>query len=366
LKSRVDDWRKHPDDDGTLMRGGPLRIAEDWLQRRGEELADDERGYIDCSLKHESLEREQKGRLLHRTAQMRALACVLLGAIVAGLAFAAWSNRDYVTLRAATLAELLFPKTLTPQAVRALKPQDRFRECASCPEMVVVPAGEFTMGSPATEVGRQDVEGPQHKVMFANAFAVSRFEITFDEWDACVTLGGCPFRPGDQGWGRGARPVININAEDVQLYVGWLRKRTGRPYRLLSEAEWEYAARAGSEKAYSWGGEIGVRNANCLGCGSQWDNDRSGPVGSFAANAFGLHDMHGNVFEWLEDCYHDSYAGAPADGVAMTSGDCRYRVFRGGSFNEEPKFLRSASRFYAAWDSRTALLGIRVARTLAP
>jgi formylglycine-generating enzyme required for sulfatase activity len=364
LKSRVDDWRKHPDDDGTLMRGGPLRIAEDWLQRRGEELAEDEWGYIDCSLKHETFEREQRDKLLQRTGQMRALACASLVAIVAGLAFATWSNWDYVKLRTKLLVELLFPRTLSAEAVRALKPGDHFKECAGCPEMVVVPAGAFMMGSPETEKYREDHEGPQHKVTLASAFAVSRFEITFDEWDACVTLGGCTLRPGDQGWGHGRQPVINVGWYDIQPYVAWLRKRTGKPYRLLSEAEWEYAARAGSDRPYSWGDEIGVGNASCRTCGSRWDNDRPAPVGSLAPNAFGLHDMLGNVLEWVEDCYQDNYAGAPADGATITSENCNRRVVRGGSFTDPPKCLRSAYRFFAPWENRGVQTGFRIGRTL--
>jgi formylglycine-generating enzyme required for sulfatase activity len=141
-------------------------------------------------------------------------------------------------------------------------------------------------------------EGPQHKVTIAKPFAVSKFAVTFDEWDACVVLGGCP-QASDSGFGRGKRPVINVNWDDAQQYVAWLSRMTGRPYRLLTEAAWEYAARAGSTTAYFWGDEIGVGNANCKGCGNQTDNRETSPVGSFKPNAFGLYDTHGNVWQWV-------------------------------------------------------------------
>ena len=168
--------------------------------------------------------------------------------------------------------------------------------------MIVVPAGEFMMGSPVSEKGRSDDEGPQHKVMFAKPFAVSKFAVTFEQWDACVAVGGCGYySPSDTGWGRATRPVIYVNWDEAQNYVAWLSKMTGQTYRLLSEAEWEYAARAGTQTAYPWGDEIGKGNANCNGCSSQWDNKQTAPVGSFAPNAFGLYEMYGNVWQWLQD-----------------------------------------------------------------
>ena len=214
-----------------------------------------------------------------------------------------------------------------------------------CPQMLVVPAGSFTMGSPENEPGRSSNEGPQHKVTIAQQFGVGQFELTFDEWDACVADGGCNgYRPSDQGWGRGQRPVINVLWDDAKAYVAWLAKKTGKPYRLLTEAEYEYAARAGTTTAYPWGGAIGKNNANCDGCGSRWDNKQTAPVGSFAPNGFGLYDMVGNVWAWTEDCYHDSYIGAPTDGSAWTSGDCRRRIFRGGSWFRDSAQVLSAPR----------------------
>ena len=154
-------------------------------------------------------------------------------------------------------------------------------------------------------------------------FAVSKFEVTFDEWDACVAYGGCAQHVLTATGGRGTQPVINVSWDDAKHYVAWLSKMTGKPYRLLTEAEWEYAARAGTTTAYSWGDEIGKGNANCNGCGSQWDNTTR-PLRSARSRPmqFGLHDMHGNVWEWVEDCYQSNYNGAPTDGSAWTTGDC--------------------------------------------
>ena len=217
----------------------------------------------------------------------------------------------------------------------AMRPGKVFRDCPECPEMVVVPAGSFTMGSPSSEKGRYDGEGPQHRVTIPEPFAVGKYEVTFAEWDACVAAGGCyGHRLYDPGWGRGQRPVIVVSWEDAKAYVGWLSRKTGERYRLLSEAEWEYAARAGTRTRYHWGHSIGRNQANCDGCGSRWDDEKTAPVGSFPANGFGLHDVHGNVWEWVEDCWHGSYAGAPTDGRAWaTGGDCERRVLRGGSWN---------------------------------
>ena len=249
----------------------------------------------------------------------------------------------------------------------AMRPGKVFRDCPECPEMVVVPAGSFMMGSPSSERSRGNDEGPQHGVTIPEPFAVGKYEVTFAEWDACVAAGGCNgHRPGDRGWGRGQRPVIDVNWGDAKAYVGWLSRKTGERYRLLSEAEWEYAARAGTRTRYHWGHSIGRNQANCDGCGSRWDDEKTAPVGSFPANGFGLHDVHGNVWEWVEDCWHGSYAGAPTDGRAWaTGGDCERRVLRGGSWNFIPWFLRSAFRFRLTAGGRLYSFGFRVARTLA-
>jgi formylglycine-generating enzyme required for sulfatase activity len=237
--------------------------------------------------------------------------------------------------------------------------------------MIVVPSGTFTMGSPSDEEGRSDNEGPRNQVTIANPFAVSRFELTFVEWDTCVAYGYCNRRVGDNRWGRGRRPVINVSWDHAQSYVEWLSDITGKKYRLLSEAEYEHATRAGSQTAYPWGNDIklnGAAMANCHGCGSQWDH--TAPVGSFPPNAFGLYDMVGNVWQWTDDCYQESYKGAPADGSAWTNGPtwtndfCADRVVRGGAWLSDS--VRSASRHSDSADVRNGSIGFRVARTLAP
>ncbi len=239
------------------------------------------------------------------------------------------------------------------------------KDCPECPEMVVVPAGSFMMGSPDSEVERNSIEGPQHRLTIPRPFAVGKFEVTFEEWDACVAGGGCNgYRPNDQGWGRGKRPVINVSWDDAKTYVAWLSRKTGKPYRLLTEAEWEYAARAGTNTRYWWGDEIGSGNANCdTACGDSFRY--TAPVGSFKPNGFGLHDMLGNVWEWTEDCWNGNYNSAPTDGTAWLGSDCGRRVLRGGSWILNPGNVRSAVRMGGVTASRSYRYGIgfRVART---
>ena len=250
---------------------------------------------------------------------------------------------------------------------RQWTPGRRFRDCPDCPEMVVVPAGRFRMGCLSSDDACQDREKPVRTVRIDALFALSAHEVTFSEWDACVSAGGCGgHRPGDRGWGRGDRPVINVSWDDARSYVSWLSRRTGETYRLPSESEWEYAARAGSTSKYSWGNEVGRNRANCNGCGSRWDGQRTAPVGSFAPNEFGLYDMHGNVYEWVEDCWNGSYASAPSDGGARLSGDCAERVLRGGSWFIDPRDLRAAYRLWSSTGFRVINFGFRVARTLTP
>ena len=240
-------------------------------------------------------------------------------------------------------------------------PNETFQDCDECPKMVVIPSGRFTMGSSRGEAGHKDNEEPLHRVRIDYQFAVGVYEVTFAEWYACVDAGGCGnYIPDDWRWGRGNRPVINVNWDDAQSYVRWLSARTGKTYRLLSEAEWEYVARAGTETAYSWGDSIGVNRANCVGCGDEWD--KTAPVGSFAANAWGVHDMHGNVEEWVQDCWNENYEGAPTDGSAWWSEECNRRVVRGGPWYYTPKNMRSASRSSDFSDYRFRGLGFRVAR----
>lgn len=248
-------------------------------------------------------------------------------------------------------------QTATSQTTSTVPATSVFRDCAECPEMVAIPAGAFMMGSPSSERGREPYEGPRHQVSI-RAFVASTHEITFEQWAACVAGGGCRSNtaPPDQGWGRSNRPVINVSWDHAQEYVRWLSTRTGRRYRLLTEAEWEYAARAGTTTPYNTGRSI---NASQARFGSQ----QTDPVGSYPPNAFGLHDVHGNVYEWVEDCWNENYNYAPTDGRAWTGGDCQFRVLRGGSFRAHPLGVRSAMRFGPVNRlHRAEVFGFRVAR----
>ncbi len=247
---------------------------------------------------------------------------------------------------------------LAAALVLAQGPGETFKECGPCPEMVVIPAGAFMMGSPASEEWRGGDEGPRHRVAIPRAFALGRFEVTFAEWDACVAGGGCDaYRPPDRGWGRGNRPVVNVDRDGAKAYARWLSRQTGADYRLPSEAEWEYAARAGTTAARYWGAAIGLDRANCDGCGGPWNGGRTAPVGSFDANAFGLHDMLGNVWEWVEGCWSARY-GAPAGET------CGTRVVRGASWFNEPSIVRAANRLALDPRFRSSNVGFRIARTL--
>ena len=243
-----------------------------------------------------------------------------------------------------------------------------FRDCFECPEMVVVPAGTFNMGSNASEKGRNDDEGPVHQVTISVPFAVGKYEVTFSEWDVCVAAGGCGgYRLDDEGWGRGNRPVINVVWEDAYAFVHWLSSETGKQYRLLSESEWEYVARAGTTGSFNFGSKISKDLASYFRFTFSNARIKTFPVGSFPPNRFGLHDMHGNVYEWVEDCWHENYVGAPVNGsVWMSGGDCNKRVLRGGSCLSKPRDLRAANRDGDGTGDRYKDVGFRVARTLTP
>ena len=251
---------------------------------------------------------------------------------------------------------------------------ESFRDCEEwerwCPDMVVVPAGSFMMGSPEGEAGRYGwygwEEGPQHRVTIREPFAVGAYEVTFEEWDACLANGGCDgYRPYDEGWGRGRQPVIYVSWQDAQAYVSWLSGKTGKEYRLLSEAEWEYAARAGNRARYSFGDEITESDANY-----NMNIGKTQPVGSYRTNGYGLYDMHGNVWEWVQDCRNGSYRGAPSNGDAweewIVSVGCFSRVLRGGCWFNYSGNLRSANHSWGDPGLRNYFLGFRVARTLEP
>ena len=248
---------------------------------------------------------------------------------------------------------------LSPARTSSKMPGETFRDCPECPEMVVIPAGDFDMG--ANEIA---VEKPVHRVAIGQPFAIGRREITFAEWDQCVAAGACKYRPDDHGWGRGDRPVIDVSWDDAEVFLAWLSQKTGQIYRLPTEAEWEYAARGGTTSPYWWGHDVGTGLANCDGCGAPGGGSKTTPAGSFRPNAFGLYDTAGNAAEWVEDCWNDSYRGAPQDGSAWTSGQCRLRVLRGGSFGSKPALIRSAARFRYDQDVRYFANGFRAARDL--
>jgi len=237
--------------------------------------------------------------------------------------------------------------------------------------MVVVRAGQLVEGSPPSEVGRSINEGPQHQVTINSYFAVARFETTFAEWDSCVTEGGCEYSPSDRGWGRAQHPVIGVSWLDVQQYVIWLSKRTGVKYRLLTEAEWEYAARGGTTTAFSTGETITGDDANfdaryTYGDGHKGEYRKHATrVGTFNSNAFGLYDMHGNVWEWVQDCWHKDYTEVPQEGTGSPY-KCneRARVLRGGSWVDTARNLRSAHRNRNVPEYRHPTVGFRVARAL--
>jgi formylglycine-generating enzyme required for sulfatase activity len=263
-------------------------------------------------------------------------------------------------------------KALTPGEERALRPRDSFKECDRCPQMMVVPAGELEMGSPQSEADRSPEEGPRHAVVFARPFAVGRFAVTFDEWDACVAAGGCDGHvPSDEGWGRGRRPVINVSWYDAKAYVAWLSRATGADYRLLSEAEWEYVARAGTTTPFWWGASLSALQANYRGdvvsaaSAAGEYRKQTLPVDTFEPNPWGLYQVHGNVYDWIEDCFNETYHGAPSDGSAWTTGDCYRRGHRGGSWFSNPWALRSAARNRNFALTRFDFIGFRIARSLA-
>lgn len=276
-----------------------------------------------------------------------------------------------------------------PKAATAMKAGATFDDChgaSRCPKMIVLPSGTFTMGSPASEIGRLRDEEPQHAVTL-RAFAVGEFDVTRAEYAAFVRESGRPAggncnHPNREGkWAEDASatwenpgyqtserdPIVCVSWQDAKAYVAWLSNKTGKAYRLLTESEWEYAARAGTATPFYWGAapEGAKGKANCSACGSQWDNKQPAPVGSFPANAFGLFDMAGNVWQWVEDCYVPNYSGAPTDGAFVTTGDCAQRVMRGaGWWEDKPVDLRSAGRGGGHPGDRGSNLGFRVARTL--
>jgi len=246
--------------------------------------------------------------------------------------------------------------------VPGLNFRDRLRNGDLGPMMVTVPAGSFEMGN---RRGNGDAdEEPAHTVEISVPFALGKYEITFEDYDRFVAATGAA-RPGDEGWGRDRQPAVNISWNDAQAYARWLSGETGAVYRLPSEAEWEYAGRAGSTSSYAWGGSVGEGMANCRGCTTQNPNAPA-VVGSFPVNAFGLHDLQGNVWEWVEDCARDSYLGAPSNGDVWQGNSTCSRVLRGGSWASSPNLVRSSYRNWYPSDDRDNTTGFRLVREIDP
>jgi formylglycine-generating enzyme required for sulfatase activity len=331
------------------------------LQGYRERLGELELSYIKACVLSEQRRDQQRRRA-------KALVASLTFGVAASLI--AWVQHDYLekvwrwwSVTRPYMQTQVRPFVLPLAVEVALKPGQPFKECAEhCPEMVVIPAGHFEMGSLDIESGHQPNEGPRHPVTFSKPFAISKFAVTFDDWDACTHFGECAAI--DESYGRGQQPAINVSWNDAQTYVKWWSEMTGKPYRLLSEAEYEYAARAGEQTAYPWGNVIPDGYANCKGCGSEWDNNRTAPVDSFAANQFGLYQMTGNIWEWVGDCWNETYKDAPTDGALWLEGDCSRRVARGGSWDYPPEYLRTARRSRSAVGLRVSNLGFRIGRTL--
>lgn len=344
-------WLDHRGERLTAAERAATR--EDFRKRLGEEGI----AYLEACRRHETAERQAKLAALARDKQ-RKLAQVLAGALAAALVagFLIWKFQQPLQN---ALYRFRNVQALTADRERTLTPHQTFRECTDCPEMVVVQGGTFKMGSPDVEHHKE--EYPPHDVTIAQV-AISRLELTFDAWDACAAHGDCRSDI-SADWGRGQQPVINVTWQDAKQYVEWLSSVTGKPYRLLSEAEWEYAAGTGKTTLYFFGNDDAMLDQySWYGVNAQ---SHAHPVGSEKKpNPFGLSDMYGNVAEWVEDCYHEGYRGAPADGSAWKTGDCTHRVVRGGYWLSRASALRSTSRDWAHFDQGADTTGLRVARTL--
>ena len=257
----------------------------------------------------------------------------------------------------APIAPVVPLPTALPPAQPSSVQRDRLRDGSLGPTLAVLDGGSFRMGNNSLSGGDM---GPEREVQ-VGPFAIGAYEVTFAQYDSFVRATGRRF-PDDFGWGRGDRPVVGVSWSDAEAYSDWLTRQTGKRYRLPSEAEWEYAARAGGRGSYSWGFGMEPGRAVCFDCGTQWDNRSTAPVGSFAASAFGLYDTAGNAQEWVADCYSPGYEGAPVDGRPQLDGDCAYRVARGGAYNKPSASMRAYVRAKLVPESRLNMLGFRVAR----
>jgi len=396
----IDGWLElHKD--GLKLRDDILKEARDWadcgkhvegIVRRGARLEaaialqanSDFTTALASAKDYLAACRNQESVSQRRVRRGRAAITTLLLGTIAGLLGVIYKEPiaelwfEHTTLRQ-FIATDVKPFALSDERVMALEPGNTFQDCAkNCPKMVMVPGGAFQMGSPESEIDRFSNEGPVRTVAVSGPFAVGKFEVTWDEWNQCVAMHGCDGRPTeDANMGRANRPVINVSWKQAKTYAAWLSRITGHEYRLLTEAEWEYAARSGSQTVFSFGddptsickyansADRSYKKAGYAADAADCDDryHTTSPVGSYLGNAFGLHDMHGNVWEWVEDCF-GSYEGAPTDGSkAAERPDCP-RVVRSGSWNSKLAYVRSASRYRYARDNRLSYVGFRVTRVI--
>lgn len=259
-----------------------------------------------------------------------------------------------LTLRHAIIAVFLFLFVSLPLVAGAQT--ETYTDPATGMEFVSIPGGTFTMGNNDDRWAT-----PEHQVTVA-PFYMGIHEVTFDQYDIyCKETGKT--KPNDEGWGRGNRPVVNVTWQDAVDFAQWLSEKSGNGYRLPSEAEWEYAAKTDLETHYWWGNDVGQANANCRSCGSQWDRKMTAPVSAFEPNPRGLYNMHGNVYEWVFDTWHENYEGAPQDGSAWLFGDTKHRVSRGGSWLEIPSSLNSSARNWSPAREPRKDIGFRLVFT---
>jgi formylglycine-generating enzyme required for sulfatase activity len=246
-----------------------------------------------------------------------------------------------------------------PEASAPTGPIAAIKDCPSCPVLLALYPAPFTMGSNSSDPS----ERPAHKVAIKTPYALGKYEVTVDQWNACVQANACPSVPSAASAG-GTLPMRDVSWDEAQAYLKWLSSLSGKPYRLPTEAEWEYAARGGTATKHWWGDQMKDGNTSCKGCGQPWTNDSPPPVGSFTANPFGFFDMNGSVWEWVADCWHSSYKNAPGDGSAWNGDSCQSRVIRGGSWREDASYMLSTTRFKYDAGVRQSQNGFRVARTL--
>lgn len=253
------------------------------------------------------------------------------------------------------------PATASPQKMPSTDSAaiSEVKDCPACPALITLPRGTFTMGNNANDPS----EKPVHQVSIKEPFAIGKFEVTAEQWNACAAAEACPRIATNASVANNA-PVRDVSWDDAQQYVKWLSKVSGKSYRLPTEAEWEYAARGGTATRFWWGDQMRPGNANCKGCGDPWEQKEPAKVGTFAANSYGLHDTSGSVWEWVSDCWHTSYHGAPTNGQAWNEPNCTVRVIRGGSWRDGPTYMPSSTRFKYDASVRNAQNGFRVARDI--